>query len=167
MRLSFSVLLLIFHVFLFAFDWCLYAFVGYAKCVDLWLLMIACVLHYKVTFWVYLITGLKIGMESWMERWNGTVEWNMEWKGHCMQQPAQWHITHVASKLGSAIYYDSRALISLKRLYEQVQCWQHTFWSEMMSLSENGASLHRGPLNPSAATRQVMTSYSIMHGTHT
>ena len=164
MRLSFSVLLLIFHVFLFAFDWCLYAFVGYAKCVDLWLLMIACVLHYKFTFWVYLITGLEIGMEGWMEWWNGGMEYGME---RSLQQPAQWHITHVASKLGSAIYYDSRALISLKRLYEQVQCWQHTFWSEMMSLSENGASLHRGLLNPSTATRQVMTSYSIMHGTHT
>ena len=50
----------------------------------------------------------------------------------------------------------SRALISLQRLYEQVQCCQHSSLSGiMMSQSENWASLTQGSLE---------TSYSTMHG---
>ena len=41
-----------------------------------------------------------------------------------------------------------------KRLYDQVQCCQHTFLSGIMiSNSENGPSLNQGPLDPSNATK--------------
>ena len=33
-----------------------------------------------------------------------------------------------------------------------------------MSRSENDASLNQGPLDPSAATKQLMTGYSTVHG---
>ena len=50
------------------------------------------------------------------------------------------------------------------------KCFQQTSWSgiiDALSRSESEASLNQGPLDSSTATKQIMTSYSTMHGGHT
>ena len=60
-----------------------------------------------------LIARLEYGMERWNGKWNGT----------CTQLYAS--VRHVVVQ-GCASYYVSVVLISPQRLYEQVQCCQHS-----------------------------------------
>ena len=73
-----------------------------------------------------------------MERWNG------KWNGTCTQLYAS--VRHVVVQ-GCASYYVSVALISPQRLYEQVQCCQH---SDIMVKT-------RGPCDRSCYARLAIT----------
>ena len=80
------------------------------------------------------------------------MEWNTEY--------TQLQLTCVAGTVQSSLSY----LLSLQGTYltvEAVKAGPAT--SSIMSRSENVASLN---LDPSAATKQVLTSYSTMHGGH-
>ena len=101
-----------------------------------------------------LITGLECGMEQW----NGMVD------GHNYI-----YVTYVAGFVHFKssylpTYYVSRPLISP---YQQVQCCRHTSLSGIMTSDtvRKWGFPKLGPLGPFTATKQVVTSYSNMHGT--
>ena len=82
----------------------------------------------------------------WTEIWNGTVEWNDECE--ITANLCNWH----------CLIWVELSTMTLGLLSHHRDCMSKCSLSGvMMSQSENGASLNRGPLYPSATTKATST----------